>query len=67
LIRGFLFKKLHRKGMPHHGIVICTYDPNAQALAARIAEAVSREASAGRWLASVVRPNPSPRSRKRRR
>ena len=52
------FKKLHRQGLPHQGIVGCTYDADAEALALRIAEAVAREEPGGRWLASVVRPNP---------
>jgi hypothetical protein len=61
------FKKLHRKGLPHQGIVVCTYDPDAEALARRIAEAVSGEESGGRWLVSVVRPNPSRRGPQKRR
>jgi hypothetical protein len=51
------FKKLHRKGLPHHGIVLCTYDSNATALAQRITEEVSHKEPGGRWLVSVVRPN----------
>jgi hypothetical protein len=61
------FKKLHKKGLLHHGIVVCTYDGNAEALANRIADAVSREEPGGRWLASVVRPNRSRGGPKRRR
>ena len=52
------FKRLHKQGLLHHGIVVCTYDADTQALALRIAEAVAREEPGGRWLASVVRPNP---------
>ena len=26
------FKKLHKKGLPHQGIVVCTYDRDAEAL-----------------------------------
>jgi hypothetical protein len=55
------FKKLHRKGLAHQGIVVCTYDRDAEALSRRIAEAVSHEELGGRWLVSVVRPNTSPR------
>lgn len=61
------FKKLHRDGLPHLGIVVCTYDPNAEALAQRIAEAVSQERSGERWLVSVVRPNTGAVGRKKRR
>jgi hypothetical protein len=53
------FKKLHRKGLPHRGIVVCTYDPDGKALSQRITNAVSREQPGERWLVSVVRPNPS--------
>jgi len=60
------FKKLHRKGLPHRGIVVCTYDPDAEALSRRIAEAVSREEPGGRWLVSVVRPNTEPGGSKKR-
>ncbi len=52
------FKKLHRSGLPHQGIVVCTYDSDTEALAARITDVVAREKPGGCWLASVVRPNP---------
>jgi Domain of unknown function (DUF5615) len=29
------FKKLHRSGLPHRGIVVCTYDRDAKALSQR--------------------------------
>jgi hypothetical protein len=61
------FKKLHRSGLPHQGIVVCTYDPEAKALAQRIADAVAQEEPGGSWLASVVRPNPSSGVAKKRR
>ncbi len=61
------FKKLHRQGLPHRGIVVCTYDPDTEALARRIAEGVSHEQAGERWLVSVVRPNPSQRKPKKRR
>jgi Domain of unknown function (DUF5615) len=61
------FEKLHKEGLPHHGIVVCTYDRDTEALAHRIAEAVSREDAGGRWLVSVVRPNVSPGGPKKRR
>jgi uncharacterized protein with PIN domain len=61
------FKKLHREGQPHRGIVVCTYDPDAEALSRRIAEAVSQERQEGRWLVSVVRPNTGQGGTKKRR
>ncbi len=61
------FKKLHRSGLPHWGIVVCTYDPDTEALARRIADAVAREEPGGCWLASVVRPNPGRVAAKKRR
>jgi Domain of unknown function (DUF5615) len=61
------FKKLHRSGLPHHGIVVCTYDRDTGGLAQRIADAVAREEPGGRWLASVVRPNPRSGASKKRR
>ena len=60
------FKKLHRKGLDHRGIVVCTYDRDAAALAHRIDQAVSDEEPGGRWLVSVVRPNASPGRKPRR-
>jgi hypothetical protein len=60
------FKKLHKEGLPHQGIVVCTYDPDAEALALRIVEAVSGVVPGERWLVSVVRPNTNPRGSKRR-
>jgi hypothetical protein len=61
------FKKLHKKGLPHQGIVVCTYDANAEAISQRIADAVSQQVPGGRWLVSVVRPNTSLRGPKKRR
>jgi hypothetical protein len=60
------FKKLHRNGLRHQGIVVCTYDPDAEALARRITEAVSQEEPGERWLARVVRPNPRDGAAKKR-
>jgi hypothetical protein len=58
------FKKLHGRGRPHTGIVLCTYDPDADALALRISEAVSQQRLGGRWLVSIVRPGPRGKARK---
>jgi hypothetical protein len=52
------FIRLHNAGQPHSGIVVCTYDRDAEALARRIDAAVSAEAPSGRWLVRVNRPNP---------
>jgi hypothetical protein len=52
------FKKLHASGLAHQGIVLCTYDRDAEALAQRIVEAVSERQLGERWLATVIRPNP---------
>ena len=51
------FIKLDRQGLPHQGIVACTYDSNTEGLARRIAEAVAKEEVGGRWLVRVYRPN----------
>jgi hypothetical protein len=53
------FKRLHRRGQPHCGIVLCTYDRDAQALAQRISDAIVPGSTAQRWLVSITRPNPS--------
>jgi hypothetical protein len=50
------FKKLHRTGLPHHGIVECTYDRNTESLAQRVVEAVSQEEPGGRWLVVSAMP-----------
>jgi Domain of unknown function (DUF5615) len=60
------FKKLHGKGLLHQGIVVCTHDHYAAALAQRIVEAVSPEQPGGRWLVSVVRPDPGAAGPKRK-
>ncbi len=51
------FIKLDRQGLPHQGIVACTYDPDTEGLARRIEEAVAREEAGRRWLVRVYRPN----------
>jgi len=52
------FKRLHRKGLLHCGIVVCTYDPETESLARRISDAAAEQKASERWLASVIRPNP---------
>jgi len=50
------FIRRHHTGMPHQGIIVCTYDPDAAALAHRIDEAVASTSAPGRWLLRVNRP-----------
>jgi hypothetical protein len=52
------FIRLHNQGQDHRGIVVCTYDPNADALARRIDLAVAGQPQGGRWLVRVNRPHP---------
>jgi hypothetical protein len=52
------FIRRHNAGMPHQGIVVCTYDPDAGALARRINAAVAAIGAPSRWL---VRVNRSPK------
>jgi hypothetical protein len=51
------FIRLHDAGHPHVGIVVCTFDRDAEALAGRIDAAVAGEPLGGRWLVRVNRPN----------
>jgi Domain of unknown function (DUF5615) len=51
------FIQLDRAGANHRGIVVCTYEPDAEALARRIDEAVDTQTAGGRWLVRVNRPN----------
>ena len=55
------FIRLHNAGQPHRGIVVCTFDRDAKALARRIDAAVAAEPPGGRWLVRVNRPNPGDR------
>jgi Domain of unknown function (DUF5615) len=50
------FIRRHKAGLPHQGIVVCTYDPDPERLASRIDEAVAAEGAPGRWLIRVNRP-----------
>jgi uncharacterized protein DUF5615 len=50
------FIRLHNAGITHRGIVVCTYDPDAEALARRIDLAVAAADAAGGWLLRVNRP-----------
>jgi hypothetical protein len=54
------FKRLHRQGRPHEGIVSCTQDPSDTiGLAQRIHVAVSQFSDLANEFIRVVRPNPS--------
>jgi hypothetical protein len=55
------FINLHNARQPHTGIVVCTFDRDAEALAHRIDAAVAAERPGGRWLVRVNRPNPGHR------
>jgi hypothetical protein len=51
------FIRRHKAGLPHRGIVVCTYDPDPERLASRVDEAVAVESAPGRWLIRVNRPS----------
>ena len=51
------FIRLDRAGQAHRGIVVCTYEPDADALARRIEQDVAAQTPGGRWLLRVIRPN----------
>jgi hypothetical protein len=51
------FKRLHRLTRPHCGVVICTNDPDAIALAARIDQALAACPSLDDQLISIIRPS----------
>ena len=50
------FIRRHNAGLPHKGIVVCTYDPDALALASRIDAAITTANPTGRFLLRVNRP-----------
>ena len=50
------FKKLHKKGLPHQGIVVCTYDPDAEGFPAGSSRPCPDEEPGGAgWSASSGR------------
>jgi hypothetical protein len=53
------FIRLPNAGQDHRGVVVCTFDRDAEALARRIDAAVAVEQAGGRWLVRVNRPHPS--------
>lgn len=48
--------RLHRQVQAHSGIIVCTRDKNAAALASRVNQALSRCADLSNQLIRVVRP-----------
>ncbi len=53
------FIRLHNAGMPHVGIVVCTYVPDAERLAGRIDAAIAGADAQGRWLCRRPECGPS--------
>jgi hypothetical protein len=51
------FVPLHSHQSNHYGIIVCTVDPDAEALARRIDEAVAAEPDLRRCLIRVNRPS----------
>jgi hypothetical protein len=49
------FIRRHNAGLPHQGIVVCTYDPDPEALVRRIDAAIAAVEGPGRWLLRVYR------------
>jgi predicted nuclease of predicted toxin-antitoxin system len=52
------YVRLHLRQSGHAGIVVCTYDPDAERLARRIHSAISAYASLADMLIRVTRPGP---------
>lgn len=52
------FRNLHNAGHPHSGIIICTEDRDAEALADRIQAAIADEGELAGKLIRIVRPGP---------
>jgi predicted nuclease of predicted toxin-antitoxin system len=53
------FRRLHRQGQPHLGIVSCTQDPwDHPGLAQRIHDAITAAQNLANQFIRVIRPNP---------
>jgi hypothetical protein len=50
------FIRLHNAGQPHAGIVVCTFDPDFDALAQRVHETITAEPNLVGKLVRVNRP-----------
>ncbi|NUM47788.1 MAG: DUF5615 family PIN-like protein [Anaerolineales bacterium] len=51
------FIRLHHQNAEHAGIIVCTYDPDFQALAHRIHQALANSSSPSGQLIRINRPN----------
>lgn len=57
------FRRLHRQGLPHEGIISCTHDPrNPIGLAQRIHDAITAAPNLTNQLVRITRPNPPAKS-----
>ena len=50
------FMRLHRKGVDHQGIIVCTYDPNFIAQASRVDAVIQEQGALGGKLLRINRP-----------
>jgi hypothetical protein len=50
------FKRLHRQGVPHAGIITCTRDDDSAALATRIHTAIAGLPDLTNQLVEIIRP-----------
>ena len=53
---GWCFIRLHRQGIAHAGIIVCTYDSDAPALAARIHREITARSKLNDQLIRIIRP-----------
>ena len=51
------FLRLHKQGVSHPGIVVCTYDPDFERQAARVADAAANAVDLTGQLVRVNRPD----------
>jgi hypothetical protein len=51
------FIRLHKSGIRHRGIVVCTFDDDVEKLAHRIDSLVAQADAAGGWLLRAYRPS----------
>ena len=50
------FIRLHKENPDHHGIIVCTFDPDFKDLANRIHQAISKEDNLFKKLIRINRP-----------
>lgn len=54
------FKRLHRQGVQHHGVISCTHDPNDPVgLARRVHGGITAAPSLINQFIRIIRPNPA--------